>query len=866
MKKINESKFYQALESIFTGANIEGDSGYVNLLKIKSSYYKLILEQFKKDIESEKIIDEDFKEEFFDKLYSFFEKYFSESGSVYFVKTANWQRVYEQVYTDNKDVVLFWKTHMLYYVKSDILFQSIDVSVPDEENKQEYRFFFDVGGLQAKQNNEKKSLLFTFREVREEKTGEEALNQKQGKKICIFDVAYSEKGKKTKTEDIAKATKVPEHIIEKAFATFRKQSEVDFFINKNAEKFLCDQLDMYLHQILLHEENAFDQKRLDKLKAIKTFAKKIIAFVAQFEDELVRVWNKPKFALNGNYVITLDKLTKGILAKIEAHKNLKDQINEWQNLGMVDETFDFAKREEKYKFLPIDTKYFKDLEIEILGLFDHLDEALDGRLIHSENYQALNTLQEKYKGKVSCIYIDPPYNAPASEIIYVNNYKHSSWLTLMDNRIELAKKFLTEDGVFECAIDKQEQENLGKLLENRFPEKEQVCVTIIHNPGGVQGENFSYTHEFTYFIYPDSPNTIKKIKRDDSNIESLRDWGGDESKRDTAKNCFYPIFVSQEDKIVDFGDVCDDNFHPKSNELQSNGLIAVYPIDKNGVERKWRYARQSIETIKHQLICKNNNGLRSIQNEKSYFRVKTVWDDKKYNANVYGSKLLNHIVLNNGFDFPKSLYNVQDCILAGSQNNSLILDFFPGSGTTAHAILDLNRKNPESKRKYMLAELGNHFDTVLLPRVKKLCFTDVWKDGKAQEGQGISQFFKYYSLEQYEDALRTMKYKDNSPGGIFDARKPFGQYVFDADQKFADVLAVQEDGVDIDFDALYPGIDLPETLSNLLGLPLKSVTAESVVLEDGDTEREIKTNVATMTSEEKLAFARLLKPLLWWGK
>lgn len=131
------------------------------------------MEQFKKDIDNEKIITDSFKEEFFDRLYSFFEKYFSESGSVYFVKTANWQRVYEQVYTDNKDVVLFWKTHMLYYVKSDILFQNINVNITDEENKQDYHFFFDAGNLHAKQNNEKKALIFTFREIKEEKTSEE---------------------------------------------------------------------------------------------------------------------------------------------------------------------------------------------------------------------------------------------------------------------------------------------------------------------------------------------------------------------------------------------------------------------------------------------------------------------------------------------------------------------------------------------------------------------------------------------------------------------------------------------------------------------------------------------------------------------
>ena len=317
MSNINETKFYQALEDIFTGAKIEGEGGYVNLMKIKSKYYNLILQEFKKQVDENEIITDSFKEEFFDKLYSFFERYFSESGSVYFVKTAHYQRVYEQVYTDNRDVVLFWKTHMLYYVKSDILFKNLEIEIKDE-NGIPYRFFFNVGKLEGKKNNEKRELVFTFREVKE---AEKNLENKTHEKIYVFDVAYSENGRKTKIDDIRKNIKkvseiVPsEEVLEKAFKTFKKQSEVDFFINKNAEKFLTEQLDLYMHQILLADENKFDQKRLDQLKTIKTFALKIIKFIAQFEDELVRVWNKPKFALNGNYVITLDKLNKEILDK-----------------------------------------------------------------------------------------------------------------------------------------------------------------------------------------------------------------------------------------------------------------------------------------------------------------------------------------------------------------------------------------------------------------------------------------------------------------------------------------------------------------------------------------------------------------------
>ncbi len=585
MQTKSEKKFYDALSDLFVGAKIEGDSGYVNLMSIKSRYYEGVLAELQKQINEDKIIDDNFREEFFDRLYDFFHKYFSESGSVYFVKTYPYYKVYERVYSSDKDVVLFWKTHMLYYVKSDILFKSIEVEVEDDYKNKHY-FFFDVGELEQKQNNEKKELVFKFKEVRKEKAenGDEKI-------VVVLSVEYSERGSKTKIDEILKKLKknnykISEELLGKAIRVFKKQSEVDFFINKDAKAFLEEQLHLYLHKLLLEDKNKFDQKRLNQIKTIQKYAKKIINFIAQFEDELVAIWNKPKFALNANYVITIDKLPKDILEKLAKHKGLKEQIKEWQELGIVDEDFKFKdafesgkigeKLTDKYKHLPIDTKYFKDLEIEILDLFENLDEALDGRLIHSENYQALNTLLPKYKEKVDLIYIDPPYNAPASEIIYVNRFKHSSWLTLMENRVSIVKHFLKEDGIFESAIDDNEQERFGCLLDSIFPDYDKTCVTIKHNPRGVQGNNFSATHEYTYFLVPKNVK-ISDIKIDESEISwrGLRDNGG-ESLRINAKNCFYPILVDKRGlEIIGFGDVCDDDFHPGNVNIE-RGMLLKY--------------------------------------------------------------------------------------------------------------------------------------------------------------------------------------------------------------------------------------------------------------------------------------------------
>lgn len=832
--KVNEKKFYDALENLFIGANIEGEGGYINLLKIKSEYYKKILEQFKKEVEEEQIITDSFKEEFFDKLYSFFEKYFSESGSVYFVKTANWQRVYEQVYTDNKDVVLFWKTHMLYYVKSDILFQSMNIEVTDDETGISYSFYFDVGTLQNKKNNEKKEIVFTFREVKEE----------NDKKIYIFDVAYSERGKKTKINDIVKKTKIPEEILEKAFRMFKKQSEVDFFINKNAKKFLEEQLDMYLHQILLAEENKFDQKRLDQLKTIQKFAKKIIAFISQFEDELVRVWNKPKFVLNSNYVITLDKLSDEIINKIVNHPNLQEQIKEWIELGIVEEGFDFNKRDnKKHKYLPIDTKYFKDLELDILALFDNLDEALDGRLIHSENYQALNTLLPKYKEKVQTIYIDPPFNLDSTDqFMYRTNYKDANWATLLENRIRLSKKWLKDSGSIFVRCDYNGNWVIRPLMNVIFGEdnfKNELVVNRI-NKQDPKIKKFN-TATDTVFLFSKSDNFYFRPI-----YKKLREAKGERWHSMDSQGQGKPLYI--------FGYLLD----PPQGRHWTYGQENIKRMESEGKIRIKCKLCGYTHMTGNWIGCPNCGNKTDVRVE--YLLSPT--EEKQIDSNWtdipgYSSGW--------GFSTENSEILLKRIIESTSNEFDLVVDFFLGSATTIAVAHKL-------KRKWIGIEMGEHFYTVVLPRMKKVLAYD--KSGISKEKdikeryneKNAGGFFKYYDLEQYEDVLKNMRYKDNTPTDLFDTKKAFEQYIFFADEKFAHVLEVNGDKLEIDFDKLYSNIDFAETISNLFGLPIKKITKKSVILQDGDREKEIKTDYKNMSNEEKLEFIKLLRPLLWWGE
>src|SRR3990167_4241194 len=196
-----EQKFYKALQDVFIGAKIEGEGGFVNLMRIKSNYYCKIEEILKKDIETALKSYPKFRDELFDKLFSFFSRYFTESGSIYFNSTPFHNNIYEKVYTDEKDVILFWKTQMLYYVKTDRIFRSLPVEFDG------FKFYFDASKIESKKANEKRSLIFELDKVREDPEGKpSASNGASG--TIVFGVQYSERGAKTKQDEILKAIKI----------------------------------------------------------------------------------------------------------------------------------------------------------------------------------------------------------------------------------------------------------------------------------------------------------------------------------------------------------------------------------------------------------------------------------------------------------------------------------------------------------------------------------------------------------------------------------------------------------------------------------------------------------------------------------
>jgi adenine-specific DNA-methyltransferase len=381
----------------------------------------------------------------------------------------------------------------------------------------------------------------------------------------------------------------------------------------------------------------------------------------------------------------------------------------------------------------------------------------DSLVIKGNNLLTLHSLKEIYRNQIKLIYIDPPYNPDTNSntFAYNNSFNESTWLTFMKNRLEVAKQLLTIDGAIIIAIDENEFLELGIIIKEIFKGYESHCITIIHNPRGVQGTNFSYTHEYAFFVFPAGKKIVGNRKIEEADIEwsNLRNWGS-ESERKDAKNCFYPIIVNKETlEIIEFGEVCEDSFNPTSiNEIEGN-TIKIYPIDGKGIQRKWRYAKQSVEEIKNLLRVRLKTGVYDVELGKDFGQYKTVWVDNRYDANQYGTQIVNELVPNNTFKFPKSLWNVYDCLysIVGKDKNAIILDFFGGSGTTAHAVLELNKDG--GNRKFIICEQMEYVETVTVPRIKKVI-----------ENNAIGSFVYaelYKSNQQYIEDIEKAKNKND---------------------------------------------------------------------------------------------------------
>ena len=817
----------------------------------------------------------------FNHLYTFFSRYYQDGDFI--SKRRYSKRQKYAIPYNGEEVYLHWANHDQYYVKTaehfhDYTFTSRGVTV-----------HFKLTAANVEQNNVKGDKRFFLPRVKEIDW-----NKKAGELIIPFEfrpitdqekVAYGKKNQQDKiiaesVEAIPKRLNKADKPLVAITAERRKNSDgetvsflehhlrqytrantSDFFIHKDLKGFLSRELDFYLKNEVLNldEMEAAGEDRTEGwfqvLRAIRAVGSRIIDFLDQIESLQKMLWEKRKFITDTQYCITVGTINESFYPDIVA---CDAQWAEWKELFHIDEEesdlFSNGKStiDRRIEFLKthpalvLDTVHLAEgLADRLLAHYSDLDGTTDLLLIHGENWQALRLLADRYQNQIQCLYADPPYNAKNTDFLYKNDFKHSSWMSMMADRLVAAMDLRSHDGALITAIDDNESANLAQLLRAVRPSWQHDCISVVHNPAGVQGDNFSYSHEYAMFSYEWQKNLIGKTARAEESEESFRDWGGT-SARSLAKNCFYPIIV-EDGEIVDFGDVCDDDFHPESSNVKVGTSIYLYPMAEDGEERKWVFARNSVEAIWHELSVREKDGVLSIARTKTTTRYKTVWADKTYYANIYGSKLLNNILGEKRFDFPKSLHTVQDSLFAVDafrRDGAICLDYFAGSGTTGHASINLCREDGV-RRKAILIEMGKHFDTAVIPRIKRVAFTPEWSGGRPVrkatpvEVDRGPRLIKYCRLESFEDTLNNLIFDEGSGQSALQFDDFLIHYMLKWEtRKSETLLNVEQLAKPFSYkltvakgdDTIEKVVDLPETFNYLLGL---HVSTRKVYDDDG---------------------------------
>ncbi|WP_291067393.1 MULTISPECIES: DNA methyltransferase, partial [unclassified Empedobacter] len=824
------------------------------------------------------------EQEVFSHLASFFKRYYKDGD---FISLRRYKKDVYAIPYEGEEVKLHWANHDQYYIKTSEYLKNYAFKLSDGK-----KVYFQLKEASTEQNNNKTQgdserrfaifeeqpfevvdgelfINFTYQQhkktVKQDELAKQALdiiqNNIPAEFVLAFDKAPTEKNKNRT-------------LVEKHLNDFISRNSFDYFIHKDLGGFLSRELDFYIKNEVLYiddintENPAYFTAQLSKIKALKLVASKIINFLAQIENFQKKLWLKKKFVISTNYCITLDRIPAKYYPEIASNET---QLTEWKELFSF--TLSGVEALKNEPFLVVDTKFFpEEFKDRLLAEFDNLDEETNGLLINSENFQALNLMQEKYQDKINGIYIDPPYNTNATEIVYKNEFKDSSWCSLIENRVSLAKSLLSENAITCTTIDECEVDNLSLILKATYSNYTIRPTIIEYNHRGRVKSNFAITHEYGLWAIPEGKDLITKKREISDDIRrNLRRTGTDSLRTDVPKQ-FYGIEVDKETlRIVSVHRSLDVDEEIPIHDNQNT--IVIYPIDDDGIQRRWYYGRDRVEIEANDTvwakIIKGKYHIHYHQDGKAKMR-KSVWVGNLMDSSTHGTELLNDIfgMGSRDFSFPKSIYAVKDSLDSISDNpSSMYLDYFSGSGTTGHATIKLNREDG-GNRKYILVEMGTYFNTVTKPRIQKVIYTDNWKNGQPQDKEGISQLFKYQVLESYEDALNNLFIASKVQDGLFQFSEEAQEeyllnYMLDVETQdhlfniqmfrnpFNYQLKVTENN-----ELVPTKVDLVETFNYLIGLYVERIQrVGDIKFVEGKTREGVKTliiwrNLETTSNEE----------------
>ena len=760
-------------------------------------------------------------------LYGFFSRYYDD-GDIISKRRYSRRERYAIPY-NGEEVHLHWANKDQYYVKTGehfrdyafkagdvtVRFAVVDADVEQGNVKGEKRYFFPRLA-EAEWRDDARELHIPF-EFRPATSADKAKNGQNHLQEAL--IAQTVQALPNHLDDAPLAAVTAERhrsgdnavtLFEYHMRRYTRRNTTDFFIHKDLKGFLSREFDFYLKNEVLNIDGVETTDPITAegwargwfqiLQLMKMAAGQVIDFLSQVETFQKTIWEKRKFVTDVQYCISLrviDAKFHTQIAKCEA------QWEEWKRLYAIDEAettlFNHrssakGKDAKRVAFLAdhpslvLDTAHFEQrFNDELLASVsdgDGLEELVDGVLVRSENFQALGLLGELYRGAAQCVYLDPPYNTDASAILYKNDYKDSAWLSLMADRLAAAKPWLTQGGVVCVAIDDEEASRLRLLMQQLF-EAELGVVAVRSNPAGRKSKGrFSPSHEYAFF-FGDEASAPAALEKTEGQLERypLSDeegryaWtnlirSGQGDRREDRPRLYYPIYVANDDSLrVPKLDWDDESQEYRILDEPQDGETAVWPNRMEEgvvVEKRWHRGPCTIaDTLGDHRVRRLQTGIEIDFKARMDLGASpnTWWDDSEYASANHGPRSLKDLFGEKNFDFAKAVRLVEDCLRAsGCSADTTVLDFFAGSGTTAHAVVNLNREDG-GRRRFVLVEMGEHFDDVVLPRVKKVMFSPDWKAGQPQASsekatERSPRIVKYLRLESYEDALNNIEFAE----------------------------------------------------------------------------------------------------------
>ena len=740
----------------------------------------------------------------FSHLVTFFSRYYE--GGDFISKRRYKDNTYAIPY-NGEEVKLHWANADQYYIKTSEYFRNYTFILPTSRKK----VHFVLKDASTEQNNNKSAnnMERRFALFQPENAEDPVIEETADGDLNIY-FTYELMPKNTKQKDLCTAalneiaTLIPpgfaelldmkaptkdnpnRTLLEKHLTDYTAKNSFDYFIHKDLGGFLNRELDFFIKNEVLHIDDLDPQhinNQLTIVRAIKQVGEKIIRMLAQLENFQRRLWLKKKFVVQSDYCITLDRVPEKLYPEIIANDA---QRKEWVRLFAIDEikgdmmteayseplTIEFLKQN---PFLVLDTAFFDEkFKHIILASMDNVDEQTNGLLANSDNINFIRLIQNKYLNCILCIHIDPPYNTDTSGFLYKNNFRHSSWMSMMDERIEQSLPLLKIDASFICHIDENEYENLFKLFKQHNLNNLGTVVWDKRNPM-TGGHGIALQHEYMTWFSPSSVTISTNTESARIILEKVKELISRYKCINDVLRSEYRSWLNSNEEI-EGGEKSYNNIDDKGRVYQSVSLRAPEPRTDP------KFHQPLVHPITHKPCPVPPNGFSRTpetmaamiergdiifgidERVQPRYKMYLTYDTKKQMTSVIANAIKGKAELvKMGFDFPychsTTFYNT--IISSCAVSKSIILDYFAGSGTTGHTVIEINRNNNNSidNLSYILCEVNDYFNSVTKPRIEKAIYSREWNNGKPITRDGISQCFKYIRLEQYEDTLNNLEIK-----------------------------------------------------------------------------------------------------------